>query len=205
MASRLLFGADESSEEDQGLVGNAAEGVSHVESSAFHGQAPSTPPAKLPPCPDSCTSAQKTLPGQCRNGGSVAGSQTTLTKWWGQALAQTTTTKKKTDKRAQRGTALTYLGHRPPKDPTKLAEHMRKYNEYHTAKGEKHKETHPKRKRSATQLEFTDYMRMEIRSRPGPPQQRMSAAASSWKSKAARLTAAAAEEILSKGDAVDVL
>jgi hypothetical protein len=203
MASRLFFGADESSEEDQEVVGNAAEGGSHIQSSAFHGQAPITPPAKLPQ--DSCISAQKTLPGKCRNGGSVAGSQTTLTKYWGQALAQTTTTTKKTEKRAPRGTALTYLGHRPPKDPTKLAEHLRKYDEYHTAKGEKPKDEHAKRKRSETQLEFNDYMRMEIRSRPGTPQQRMAAAASSWKSRTARLTAAAADEILSKRDGVEVL
>jgi hypothetical protein len=204
MACRLLFGAYDSSDEDHGVVGNAAEGDSHIQSSAFHGPTPSTPPAKLPQCPDSCVSALKTLPGRCRDDESVAGTQTTLTKCWGQALAQTTT-KKKTDKRALRGTALTYMGHRPPKDPTKLAEHLRKYNEYHTAKGEKHKETHAKRNRSATQLEYSDHMRMEIRTRPGTPQQRMAAAASSWKSKSARLTAAAADEILSKRDAVEVL
>ena len=228
MASRLFFGADDSSEESQevvgnapkgdsshiqssafhgqAVVGNAAERDSHIQSSAFRGQAPITPPAKPPQ--DSCISAQKTLPGQCRDSGSVAMSQTTLTKCWGQALALTTTPKKKTGQkaqRAQRGTALTYMGHRPPKDPTKMAEHLRKYNEYHTAKGENHKVTHAKRKRSATQLEFNDYMRMEIRARPGTPQQRMAAAASSWTSRSAQLMAAAADECLSERDGVDVL
>lgn len=152
-----------------------------------------------------------TPPPKSRSGFSDASStksrpvQTTLTGCWVAGNKQSVqkehmrspVTKKD---RAVRGTALTFKGRRPPKDPSKLEAYLKEYNEHHEARLQKQKEKDqnrkPKRKSSEVQAAFREHMRLEMASGAGKPSHRMTAAAGSWAAKVHRTAKGAADEVL---------